>query len=620
MLMSFFKMILVFLFLCVLALPARTQLSEGGQPLGLQESQSLPVLELPTLEVSRVLAEDRENPGYNRFAAPVKVQLGRDDFSWRTVEKGRLGLLRLRSGGAKALAMMFRNFQLAPGARLFVYRPDGRQILGAYTDRNAQPEETFLAGFVKGDEVVLELFELAGREESRLEIFRLLYAYDPIRLQSDHPFQVYQGQGFGDALPCHVNINCPEAADWQEEKRGVVRILRVFEEGAGWCTGSLINNTAEDARPLVLSAFHCQQDLTPMYNMWRFDFSYEFSSCVGDTTEPSFVALLGCAPLSMRQESDFLLLELASDIPLGFQARFNGWNRDPDFTPAESAIIHHPFGDVKKFSFDDDAAIIFGGSINWSNNVTTPPDHHFRAILDQGTIELGSSGAPYFDAEGRIVGQLHGGLASCDQFITYHGRLAMSWEEGSEPESRLRDWLDPLSTGLMEVEALETPAVISEFSGRVEDIYGQGIAQVQVILDGPSPDTVTTDESGQFTFQNIPVGVGRTLRFEKDINPRNGVSTLDLLRIQQDVLKVNPFVFNWELFAADANNDGGVSTFDLLDLQQVVLQITGQMPNHTSWQFFPAELNLDLWPVHLPEAVVTGLKTGDLNGDADPKE
>lgn len=600
------------------ALSVRAQLSEGGQPVGLQEAQRQPALELPVLDVEEVLAEDRQHPEYNRFAAPVAVQIGKSDFSWQEVEGGRLGLLRMRSKQAKALALMFRNFRLAPGARLLVYRPDGRQVLGAYTERNNRPEETFLAGFVEGEEMVLELFEPVGREESRLEIFRILYAYHPPRVQSDYPFQVYQGQGFGDALPCHVNVNCPEAADWQDEKRGVVRILRVFEEGAGWCTGSLINNTAQDARPLVLSAFHCQQDLTPMYNMWRFDFAYEFPSCAGDTSEPSFVALLGCTPLSMRQESDFLLLELQSDIPLGFQARFNGWNRDPAFVPSESAIIHHPFGDVKKFSLDDDAAIIFAGPINWSNNVTTPPNHHFRSILDVGTIESGSSGAPYFDVEGRIIGQLHGGLADCDQFVTYHGRLSRSWDQGSGPESRLRDWLDPLNSGALQVEALETPTVIPQFSGRVEDIYGNGIAQVQVILDGAQPDTVLTDADGLFSFQNIPVGAGRSLRFEKNIHPRNGVSTFDLLRIQQHILLFDPLVYNWEFFAADANNDGAVSTFDLLDLQQVVLQLSAKMPNHTSWQFFPAELQLDLWPVQLPEAVVTGLKTGDLNGDADP--
>ena len=609
-------------FVVLRLLPVSSQISFGGHPSGLSAQLALPApLAIPAPDLDAVRAEDRKNPEYNRFAVPVLVDVGIDQFEWKNSDQRRIGIVALRCQGAEAIAIQFSAFRLARGAEVFVYSRDGKQILGAYTHDNNREGKPFLLGFVEGNEVVLEINEPASEigEGSELHISRLLYAYKSPRASSGHPFQVYQGRGFGDALPCHINVNCPEAIDWQEEKSGIVRILRVFEEGAGWCTGSLINTTADDGRPLVLSAFHCQQGLTPIYDLWRFDFSYEFSGCDQDTAEPPFGALLGAQPLAMRQETDFLLFELESPVPLLFQAQFNGWNRDDTHVPEQSAILHHPFGDVKKYSADHDPAIIFPSPINWSNNVITPANHHFRVILDEGTIESGSSGAPLFDEEGRIVGQLHGGNASCDQFLTYHGRLALSWEEGSVPETRLREWLDPVGTGAQEWPAWQTPSTVDSLIGRVEDLNGGPIALATVVLEGPGQtDSLVTDHTGQFVFTGVPVGEGFTIKVLKDLNPRNGVSTFDLLKIQQHILKIAPFQYVWEYFASDVTTDGAISISDLLQLQRVILQLVQQMPGTTSWQFFPQTVLVDLLPANSPEVRITGIKTGDLTGDADP--
>jgi lysyl endopeptidase len=76
--------------------------------------------------------------------------------------------------------------------------------------------------------------------------------------------------------------------------------------------------------------------------------------------------------------------------------------------------IHHPNGDQKKISQTTLAttASKYEDNANWASINT-----HIKVTWAQGTTESGSSGSALFNPEGRIVGQLHGGAASCT-FLT----------------------------------------------------------------------------------------------------------------------------------------------------------------------------------------------------------
>ena len=67
----------------------------------------------------------------------------------------------------------------------------------------------------------------------------------------------------------------------------------VFQQGMGWCSGSLINNTRNDGTPYYLTAFHCQHGYTPYYHLWRFDFNYEAVGCDNPPSIPSFQPMIG---------------------------------------------------------------------------------------------------------------------------------------------------------------------------------------------------------------------------------------------------------------------------------------------------------------------------------------
>ena len=69
---------------------------------------------------------------------------------------------------------------------------------------------------------------------------------------------------------------------------------------------------------------------------------------------------------------------------------------------------------------------------------------------EDGTTEPGSSGSGLWDPDQHLVGQLHGGYASCSSITSdCFGRLSRSWNGGGASANRLKDWLDPDNTGVL---------------------------------------------------------------------------------------------------------------------------------------------------------------------------
>ncbi|RKX26205.1 MAG: hypothetical protein DRP47_08585, partial [Candidatus Zixiibacteriota bacterium] len=153
--------------------------------------------------------------------------------------------------------------------------------------------------------------------------------------------------------------------------------------------------------------------------------------------------------------SDFGLLELAEVPPDSYSVYYAGWSRVDE--PSEWSVgIHHPSGDIKKISFDNDPSISanYGGSSGGS--------HWKVGAWDDGTTEPGSSGSPLFDHNHRVTGQLHGGTASCEQPYSpdYYGKFAKSWDYGATSSSRLKDWLDPDNTSVTVLDGIDPLGVV----------------------------------------------------------------------------------------------------------------------------------------------------------------
>ncbi|MEQ8705396.1 MAG: hypothetical protein RIC19_15820 [Phaeodactylibacter sp.] len=586
-------------------------------------------VQLAPPNVERLLKADEENGLHSRVAAPVVADIGLDNSgTWEAHADGSATwTCTVTVPGALGLGFIYDQFYLPPGSQLEMFSPE-EDRKATYTFQDNQPTGHFFSGFTKGATAQLVYREPAhARQQGRIHIRRVDYGY------RQSPNRSVLNFGFGSSLDCHPNANCDEGADFRDIQRSVCRIVMVLEEGTGYCSGTLINNTAEDETPFVLSAFHCDEGYTPLYGMWRFDFNYESENCGNPSTEPAFQSLMGCQRRASRRESDFVLFELVNNLPPNFEAYFAGWDRRPT-APPSGVMFHHPSGDIKKLSAFDQAQV-HPSSINWQAGAT-PPNHHFDVDFSLGTFEQGSSGSALFDSTGKIRGQLHGGFNGCDNTNAYYGRLTLSWDEGTTSATRLMDWLDPADTGADTLGGLDTapPATVS-IGGILANEVGAPVANATVYLSGLVNDTVTTGADGLYTFFDVPTGSVVGLRASKEDDIQEGISNLDLIRIGQHNLGLLSLDSPYKEIAADVNNSQSISVLDQIAIRKAILGIDIEFNSVDIWRFVPAAWPLngsnaptvtplpDIFMINnitgnIPDFDFVGIKSGDVNNSADP--
>ena len=123
-----------------------------------------------------------------------------------------------------------------------------------------------------------------------------------------------------------------------------------------------------------------------------------------------------------------------------------------------------------------------------------------------------------------------------------------------------------------------------------------------------------TDGQGSFSFSKMSATGSYLIKPEKNDGHLNGISTLDLVLIQQHILGVKPFTSPYQYLAADANNDSKVTAADLVEIRKLILGVYEKLPKNTSWRFFDktqpiADLNK---PWGLNESIFIHKKSGDM--------
>jgi hypothetical protein len=118
-----------------------------------------------------------------------------------------------------------------------------------------------------------------------------------------------------------------------------------------------------------------------------------------------------------------------------------------------------------------------------------------------------------------------------------------------------------------------------------EDVLS--VAQTSVSLNVPGhvfPTYVTTS-NGQYSFSDLVIPSEFSVNAERNDAHRNGVSTLDLVKIQKHLLGIETMDSPYDLIAADANNSQNVSAIDLIELRKLILGIYTELPANKSWRF-----------------------------------
>ncbi len=414
-----------------------------------QSQEQVQVKIMPKVDTERLQAEDRarakdlQHPGPKRFAVGVDAAFTLDNSgTWQTLPDGRLWRLRIQSPGAKSHNLGFTRFEMPEGAKLWIYNPAHTHVEGPYTSKNRSQAGSLWTPVIEGDEIVVEVFVPAGVSQPVLLIGRVNQGY----------YGGPQAGLFGSSEgTCEVDVICSQGDPWRNQIRAVAVYTINNTFGSGACTGTLLNDTANDRRNFFLSANHCLEnggDPASVVVYWKF----ESATCGTHGPGPITFNQTGAALRASYAPSDFSLFELSNPPDSTFNVYYAGWDAT-GVAPPSTVAIHHPMADVKAISLSNTSP----QSGDWTGlpptgGVLDPAGNHWQVIWDVAGTEAGSSGACLFStATKRCIGQNHGGQAACTTTnpVNFYGKFSVSWTGGGTASTRLKDWLDPGNTGVL---------------------------------------------------------------------------------------------------------------------------------------------------------------------------
>ncbi len=131
----------------------------------------------------------------------------------------------------------------------------------------------------------------------------------------------------------------------------------------------------------------------------------------------------------------------------------------------------------------------------------------------------------------------------------------------------------------------------SRIAGAVGTESGDVLGDVSVSIVSNQPEypmSISTDSNGEFASDNHENTRDYSVSAYSNDDPRNGVSTLDILLIQRHILNLQSLTSPYQYIAADANSDGAITAADLVDIRKLVLEIYDEFPSNTSWRFVDA--------------------------------
>lgn len=467
---------------------------------GLKSLVDVPEKRMPPVDVKKLMAEDArraeslERPVPFRFAFGIAVDLNTDNAGkWDGLPDGsRLWRLKIFSAGALSLNLGFTRFDMPEGAKLWIYNPSGDYVEGPYTAKHRTGPGQLWTPIIPGESVVVELWVPAGvTTQPVVQIGRVNHGY--------RQFVGPDKAGTDKQGACNIDVICPAGNPWCDQIRSVAKYTI---SGIYSCTGQLVNNTNIDFVPYFLSAFHCGVDAGNDHTL-VFYWNFESPNC-GDLRGGSLTDnQTGATYRAGWADSDFLLVELDAQPDPDLNVYYVGWNATGN-TPGAAVTIHHPSGDEKAISFENNAL----STTDYGSDTPDAAANHWRVgDWDAGTTEQGSSGACLYDpSDGLCIGQLHGGLAACgNDDPDWYGKFNISWTGGGTAATRLRDWLNPPNDGTLTLAGVEPPGGAGPIIRIAETVldYGDvelGFAFTKAIVvynDGDTPLTVSvTNISG----------------------------------------------------------------------------------------------------------------------------
>jgi outer membrane protein assembly factor BamB len=532
------------------------------------------------------------------------------DSELYTVAEGDIRVAGVVSDEAVAVRVQFKDMSLPAGARVFVYSlTNPNEFHGPYEGRGPSGDGTFWTPQIRGDTVVIEYFTPAKTKSDK----------PPFKVVS--VAHVFKDMSADDAAgACNLEVT----SEWQNVAKSVGRIDFVSGISVGSCTGTLLNNLANDQTPYFLTANHCLSTQTEAQSAtvyWNYN--------TGDIPPPGTPTTNGANLLVTGTTSDFTLLLLTGSVPGGLF--FSGWDSSPFTSTAPATGIHHPDASHKRISFGTARQPVFGNC--------PPGEQCLRVDWSSGVTEPGSSGSgiwignPNDPGGPKLIGNLTGGLSACgappgDMWDVY-GRFSVTYPsissflEGTACVTSLsstsQTFTDAGGTGSFNVSAADscnwTAVPSSSFVTITSGSNGSGNGTVNfsvasnngpqrsasIVVGGkvfnitqsaggpcaPTPISIGQTVNGVLSTSDCPFGDGTF--YDPYSFTANAGQQIAVLMTSSDF---DSFLFlnepDGSLFAFDNNGGGGLNSRIPSGVAFITLPVTG---TYTIWAnaFDPAD-------------------------------
>jgi len=468
---------------------AKAQIHSFGIPWSIESSSEnirsanqLYFLNIPQVNIQALLHEDSllteaDSMGlYFRFGKAQKTEINILQAGlWDTLSNGdkicRIGIV---CTGALSINLIFSNFYMPDSSKFYVYSLTKGILLGAFTSANNQPHGKFSTDVIAEDSIYLEYNEKSGNSTSpSIILSKTIYGYKNI-----------SGNPEVESI-CHIEVNCPEGAEWCVEKHSVCMILYGDNEQLG--TGVLVNNIYNDFTPYVVTSMHvvdigCDTDgdgdpdfgagdqqinTCEMNNVetWIFKFNNYSPICNNPDIDPPSFSISGSEFKAAHRYTDIALLKMSSAPNLNTSIVYAGWRGAPNLYPPVGTFLGHPGAYLMKVSLAGPLiqTDLFG--IEFWN----PP---FYPVFwrHAGRAQPGSSGSPLFNHESHLLtGILKGSTYGCkplpeppgDFVLSGIFRFAYDGYPLVSPNSdeHLQPWLDPTNSAYPNVVLHLAPPV-----------------------------------------------------------------------------------------------------------------------------------------------------------------
>jgi lysyl endopeptidase len=389
-------------------------------------SWNLPLVEngmdwkvLSHIEPTGLLAEDalesRSKP--MRFAkSRIINSVPSVDGRWSNLSNGdRIWKMGIRSQGSQSLSLLFSEFYIPIGARLYIYSEDKKQHLGPFTrNDNRQEGEVLVTPPIYGDRLIVEYYEpFAFRGQGRFKIQSVQHGYRDLSAWSSSSSTCL------DILSPNPSLGNISSSV----------LMMIVDNGQRIATGTMVNNSSQNSTPYLLTSLAA---LKGNEQGWVFLFDVTNSNC--EQIHNCWTsAVCGAIPVSVDSTNGTALVSLRSVPPGNWSVYYSGWDSVDEEGVGHYHSIQHAQGFVQSISnYDGELQ-----SIIWNGYKTKRIKQ-----WNSGVTSVASLGSPLFDGANNLVGVYVGGDLDCD------GNGYDYFAEFSASFPLYNTYLDPMRSGI----------------------------------------------------------------------------------------------------------------------------------------------------------------------------